>query len=82
MVQHIEQGRPQREILDALGGPFGFELRARNAPDLFRVRFEEGQEEPLPEAIRHPLLERVLAPIGEELPAEITQQNQDTFEEA
>jgi hypothetical protein len=75
VVLVAEEGRPggadEGEVLDALGGPVGANLGRRDAPDLLRVRLEELIEEPAAEAVRDPLLERVLTtlrlPRGDEV---------------
>src|SRR5262249_50857768 len=45
----------QREVLDALRGPVGGNLVTGNAPDFFRVGFEENPIETVAESVRHPL---------------------------
>src|SRR5439155_24308715 len=47
--------------LDALGGPLGADLGCRHAPDLLVVRLEEQLEEAPAEAVRDPILERLVA---------------------
>jgi hypothetical protein len=57
-------GRPERQALDPLRGPLGADLGGRDAPDLLGVGLEEEVEQPLAEAVRDPLLEVLLAPLG------------------
>ena len=78
--KHTEHGGAQRKILDSLGGPFGFQLGAGDAPDFFGVGLEEGLEQSFAETVGDPLLERVLHFVGKELPAQVTGENQDAFE--
>ncbi len=54
------------EVLDALGGPFGADLVAGNAPDLLGISLEEGIEETAAEAIGDPILEGFLVGVGSE----------------
>src|SRR5581483_9901894 len=54
------RGREEREPLDALRGPLGANLRGRRAPHLLVVRLEEQLEQATAEAVRHPVLERVV----------------------
>lgn len=59
----LERGEdrvPQRKALDALRGPIGADLIARNAPHFFGVGLEENLEQALAESIGHPLRERGL----------------------
>src|SRR4029453_7768507 len=56
--------------------PLRPQLGARNAPHLLGVGLEERQEETAAEAIRHPLLEGPLLHVGEELPAQIAQHDE------
>ena len=58
--ERVPRGRAEREALDPLGGPFGADLRAGNAPDLLRVRSEEEVVEPPAEAVGHPFLQALL----------------------
>ena len=55
------RGRGEREPLDPLRRPLGAQLGGRHAPDLLRVRLEEELVEAAAEAVRHPLLVRLLA---------------------
>ena len=48
---HAPQEGSQGEILDPLSRPLRLELPARDPPDLLGVGFEEGEEEPTPEAV-------------------------------
>ena len=41
LEEPAQQGGPERQVLDSLGGPFRLQLGAGNAPDLLRVRLEE-----------------------------------------
>jgi hypothetical protein len=75
--EHAQDGRAQREIHDALRRPFGAQRRARDSPDLLRAGLEEGLEQPLAEAIGHPLFERVLARARKYLPPEIAQHGEN-----
>ena len=54
-----ERRLEQREVLDPLRGPLRPDLRAGDPPDLLAVRLEERVVEPLAEADRHPVLERL-----------------------
>ena len=74
--EHAEDGRPEREVLDPLRRPLRLELRAGDAPHLLRIGLEEGPEEPAAEAVGHPLLEGVFAPVGKHLPAQVAQHDQ------
>src|SRR5690606_37120552 len=67
----VEHGLAQREVLDALGGPVSADLVARDAPDLLGVCAEEVIEQPLAEAVDHPLLEGLLDPVGPGPPAAV-----------
>ncbi len=79
LQEHAQESGSQGQILDALGGPLRFQLGAGDTPDLFGVGFEEGLEQPFPEAVRHPLLERVFAAVREQLPLQITENDKQTF---
>ena len=57
-------GGEEGEALDPLRGPLRAQLRRGHAPDLLGVGLEEVVVEPLAEAVGHPLLEVVLAPLG------------------
>ena len=50
----------QREILNSLRSPFGFQLAAWNSPDLFRIGFKKGFEKSFAKPVGHPLLEGIL----------------------
>ena len=58
--QRIFDRSGEGQPFNALGGPLRFDLGAGDAPDLLRVRLEEDLVEPLPEAVRDPLLEVLL----------------------
>jgi len=77
--EHAEQHRLQRKVFDPLRRPFGFELRARNAPDLLGVRFEEYPEQTPAEPIRHPLFESILAGAGTNPPTEIAERDENAL---
>ena len=62
----VEDRPRERQALDALRGPFGADLGARDAPHLLRVGLEEDLEQPLAEAVGDPLLEVLLDRIGAE----------------
>ena len=54
------RGGEERQPLDALRRPLGADLGRRDAPDLLGVRLEEELEQPAAEAVRDPVLERVV----------------------
>jgi hypothetical protein len=82
LEEHAQERGLQRQVLDALRGPLGLQLRAGDAPDLLGVGLEEGQEEAPPEAVGHPLLEGVLDLAGEHRPAQVAEADQDALDEA
>src|SRR5262245_27168031 len=57
LEQGVPHGPPQRQPLDALGGPVGGDLPAAHPPDLLRVGLEEDVEQPLAELFADPVLE-------------------------
>ena len=57
-------GGEEGQALDALRGPLGAQLGARDAPDLLRVGLEEELVQPLAEAVGDPRLEVVLVALG------------------
>ena len=61
----------EREALDPLRGPFRADLRGRDTPHLLGVRLEEELEEPPAEAVRHPVLERLLDRIARRRGAQV-----------
>src|SRR5262249_27480699 len=77
-AQHRRAGR---QVLDPLSRPLRLQLRARNAPDLLRVRLEEHQEQTPAESVRDPLLKRVDVSIRKHPPANIAEHDQDPFKD-
>jgi hypothetical protein len=61
------------EPLDALRRPLGADLVARHAPHLLGVGLEEGRVEATPEAVDHPLLERLLLGLWPRLGREVAE---------
>src|SRR5262249_61761901 len=66
---------------DPLYGPLGPQLGAGHAPHLLRVCLEEDAEEPAAEAVSHPLLERQLARVGQDLPAQVAGEDEHRLPE-
>lgn len=80
--EHTEQGTAEGEVFDALGGPFGFEFGAGNSPHFFGVGFEEGFKEPFAEAVGDPMFEALFFRVGEEMPAEVAEEDAEGFQGA
>src|SRR5262249_8544124 len=76
----VAQGFAQRQVLDALCRPVHGDLGARNAPDLLGVGLEEDLVQPVPKAVRHPLLEAGLFGRRPETGFGVTQADQQGFE--
>ena len=58
-AHHLEDRLREREVLDPLRGPRRLDLGARDTPHLLGVRPEERVVQPLAEASRDPVLERL-----------------------
>src|SRR5258708_6955229 len=69
--QRAQEGRLERQALDALGAPLGFQLRARDAPDFFCVRLEEDMEQATSKTVGDPLLEGVFGSKRQDLPFQV-----------
>ena len=67
----VEDRLRERQALDALGGPLGADLGARDAPDLLRVGLEEDLVQPLAEPVGDPLLEVLLDRVRAEVPLDV-----------
>ena len=79
LPKHAEERRLQRQVLDPLRGPLGFQLGAGKTPDFLGVRLEEDLEETLAEPVCDPLLEGVFLLIGGRLPPDITAEHADAL---
>src|SRR5438132_2225896 len=79
--EHVGQGRLQGQILDSLRSQFSLQLGARNTTDFLSIGFEECLKKPLPESIRHPLLEGVLLAVRKHSPPEVAQNDPGAFPE-
>src|SRR5262249_47675489 len=80
--EHAEQHCLQREVLDSLRSPFGFQFGAWNAPHFLGIGFKKNLEQPFSEAIGYPMLERLLLGVRTKTPFNIAEHDQDAFPEA
>lgn len=78
--QHLQKERLQREVLDPLRRPLRLQIRTRDAPHLLRIGLEEDEEQAAAETIRDPVLERLLVPVGKELPLDVAQDDAETLQ--
>ncbi len=60
-------------------GPLRLKFRTRDAPHLLCIGLEEDEEETSSEPIRDPVLERILVPVGKELPLDVAQDNSEAL---
>ena len=63
-VEHSQDGLPEAELLDPLGGPLGLDLRSGYPPDLLGVGAKERVVEPPPESPHDPFLEGLGAKVA------------------
>src|SRR5580704_7895627 len=73
--QRAHNRLPHGQSLDALGAPFGANLFARYAPDLFGIGLEEGEIKLLAESIDEELLEICFGALRTKACFHVTQAN-------
>ena len=71
LLEEVRHDALEGKSLDALRTPFGADLVAGNAPDLFRVGLEKSQIELLAEAIDDEVFERLLFALRQQRGAQI-----------
>ena len=64
LLQEVRHHALQREPLDALRAPFGADLVAGHAPDLFGIGLEKSQVKLLAETVDDEIFERPLLALG------------------
>jgi hypothetical protein len=69
LLEEVRHHALQRESLDALRAPFGADLVAGHAPDLFGIRLEKGQVKLLAEAVDDEIFEGFLFALGQAAPS-------------